>query len=623
MPHTARPVWALPRTFLAALIAGCLLVAGLSATASAAPRNRAIAQAAALRAASTPSPQLLGAASHAAQADRQLVANAQGLKRCLAANAAQPAACAPARALVQSAGTALATAQRRLVSLAGSSSRARAAAARVAPVVTISAEKLKWTKVHGMHTYIVLSKTPGLADREELRSGTSFTPPAVPGATVTYSVRTSASLSSWSKPKTITYPTVTAPVTGKTAGNPPAPTGSPSGSHTTHEAPANSSQSAPLLTVSGQTLSWNAIGGVSAYVLARKVAGSADQYTVVNGTSVTPAAVPGATAHYSVRTAVDGSAWSPEVSITYAATATTHKPAPAPTELKGPTSKESAVSVSSMWVGLDAGGWGSSSASDIAGAVSTVRLDTPGNISPWTAAGLRVIDDMSGPYNSGGVSALNANEWAEKAVAWYRANPQAAAIEILNEPGNQYIGWGANAGSAANAAAYDNLLKVVHEKFVANFGSSYPPLLASYDGGEGPTTWGEEMWAADPNVGSYINGITMHSYGGTSSRTASALGSRYHIEEAHNQHPGIPIYITEIGWPTAVGQAPTGDSLQWSEAEQAANITSFVNWAKSTGYIADVTIFNYRDYGSNDWYGIESASGAHKQSYSALAALRS
>jgi len=34
-----------------------------------------------------------------------------------------------------------------------------------------------------------------------------------------------------------------------------------------------------------------------------------------------------------------------------------------------------------------------------------------------------------------------------------------------------------------------------------------------------------------------------------------------------------------------------------------------------------VTIFNYRDYGSNDWYGIESASGAHKLGYDALAAF--
>ena len=83
-------------------------------------------------------------------------------------------------------------------------------------------------------------------------------------------------------------------------------------------------------------------------------------------------------------------------------------------------------------------------------------------------------------------------------------------------------------------------------------------------------------------------------------------------KQAHAQHPNIPIYVTEVGWPTAVGQPSTGDSFQWTEAEQAQNITNFIDWAKGTGYIADVTIFNYRDYGTNDWYGIESASGAHK-----------
>jgi hypothetical protein len=268
-----------------------------------------------------------------------------------------------------------------------------------------------------------------------------------------------------------------------------------------------------------------------------------------------------------------------------------------------------------MWVGVDAGSWPSSAAGDIAGAVPYVRLDSPSSIAGWTASGLKVIDDRSGPYNEGGVSAINASQWAQEAVAWYDANPETAAIEVLNEPGGSWF-WGPNAGDQENATAYAHLLKVVHEAFVAN-GKS-PLILASYDGGEGPTTWGEEVFRADPNVGSYINGITMHSYGGTGSRSASALGSRYHIEAAHAQHPDIPIYVTEIGWPTAVGQPPTGDSLQWTEAEQAANITGFIAWARSTGYIADVTIFNYRDYGTNDWYGIESTSGAHKLSYAAL-----
>src|SRR4051794_10292328 len=79
---------------------------------------------------------------------------------------------------------------------------------------------------------------------------------------------------------------------------------------------------APVIAVSGQTLSWNAIAGVSSYVYVRKVTGQADQYAVVNGTSVTPPVVPGQTVRYGVRTNVTGSAWAREVSITYPASTT-------------------------------------------------------------------------------------------------------------------------------------------------------------------------------------------------------------------------------------------------------------------------------------------------------------
>jgi len=114
--------------------------------------------------------------------------------------------------------------------------------------------------------------------------------------------------------------------------------------------------------------------------------------------------------------------------------------------------------------------------------------------------------------------------------------------------------------------------------------------------------------------------VSVHPYGGTGSRSESALGDRPQVVQAHEQ-TGLPVYITEVGWPTAVGQPATGDSLQWTEAEQAQNITSFIDWAKSTGYVADVTIFNYRDYGTNNFYGIETSTGVHKLSYAALASF--
>jgi hypothetical protein len=559
------------------------------------------------------------AAQLSRSADRDLVTKAKHLKKCLAAHPAKPRACRAARRALQNAGSQLKRAQSNLASVAGANaspayrsgySGSSWYAMLLAPKLAVSGEKLSWTQVAGINHYVFVRKVPGQPDQYSTVTGTSTTPPPVPGLTVSYSVRTAVNGSSWASEQSISYSEPSELTPAETLPSKPAPT-----------EPIDT-QAAPKLTVSGLKLSWNSVGNVSAYVLAIKVPGKVEQFTEVSGTSITPTAVPGETVGYSVRTAVDGSAWSPEVVISYPLRSTPPPlPSPPPVEETEKTQPGSPSS-SPMWVGVDVGGWASSFAGDVAGAASYVRVNSQSSVPGYIAAGLHVIDLLL-DENSGGVSALNATEYAAKAVAAVKANPQMAALEVLNEPGNEWGAMGPNAGSAANAAAYDHLLKVLHEALVANFGSNYPPVLASYDGGEGPTTWGQEMWAAEPNVGNYINGITMHSYGGTSNRTHSALGDREQIEAAHAQHPTIPIYVTEVGWPTAVGQPSTGDSLQWTEAEQAQNITNFVNWAKGTGYIADVTIFNYRDYGTNDFYGIESASGAHKLSYTALAAFRS
>lgn len=298
-----------------------------------------------------------------------------------------------------------------------------------------------------------------------------------------------------------------------------------------------------------------------------------------------------------------------------AARATNIPIALAPTE----TPSTSPQPPASMWIGVDAGGWGSSVATDIAGAVPYVRVSTNSSIAGWTAAGVKVINDMSGPYNAGGVSAINATQWAATAVAWYKANPAAVAIEVLNEPAGSWF-WGSHAESPANEAAYANLLNVVHAAFVKEFGSARPLILGSYGNASAfEGEWGPAWWR-DVNHEA-VDGVSIHPYGGTGNRSASAEGNRAQVAQAHEQ-TGKPVYVTEVGWPTAVGQPPTDDSLQWSEAEQAQNITNFIDWAKSTGYVADVTIFNYHDYGTNDWYGIESSSGRHKPAYAALAAFR-
>jgi hypothetical protein len=247
------------------------------------------------------------------------------------------------------------------------------------------------------------------------------------------------------------------------------------------------------------------------------------------------------------------------------------------------------------------------------------------SISALTVAHVKVIYDISGkPYPGTGVSNINATVWANNAVSWYSSLSSAnqaniVAIEILNEPGGDWF-WGSNALSTTNAAAYANLLKTVHNAFVTRFGSNYPKLLASYDGGHSSSiTWGQEVWAADPNVGSYIDGITMHSYGGSLTSSTAATGNRANVTTAHNQ-TGKPVYITEVGWETNVAQQ---DGYQFTEQQQAENIYNFVNWARGTGYVNAVTIFGIRDFPGNFW-GVDrennpaGPNGSHKPSYYAL-----
>lgn len=569
-----------PTATLAAVT--CLLIATLTATAVAAPskRGHSTPRGPHATAARILPPALAATAARYRQADRNLVARAKGLERCLSANRTHPRRCQSARRALQRAGTRLANVERHLAKLASRSKSAATSSvspAQQAPTLTVSGLTLNWNRVDKINTYVFVVKVPKLADRYSMVTGTSLTPPAVPGVTVKYSVRTSAVGSIWAAEKSISYPPVKPPEEVK---------------------PPVNTKAAPELKVSGQTLSWNAVTGVSTYILATIVPGKATQYSSVTGTSFTPPAVPGVTVKYGLRTAVEGSLWAPEVSITYAKTVS---PLPPPPPVEPPPTP------SSMWISLNAGGWGSSQYADVAAAVNTVRT-TESNISGWTKVGVRVIYDDSGPYTTGGVKSINVSSWVSNAVAYVKTNPQVAAIEVLNEASGSWF-WGPNAASPEEAVAYDKLLEAVHNAFVKEFGSAHPLILASYGGPSEAPVWGERLWAANPNIGNFCDGVVVHPY----PSSGRGEGDRKQVEEAHAK-TGKPVYATEVGWRTSVV----------TEAEQAQDITNFINWAKSTGYVADVDVFGYRDYGPSapsETWGIETWEGRHKLAYAALAAF--
>ena len=452
---------------------------------------------------------------------------------------------------------------------------AQPAAQSAAPVVTVSGNTLSWTALAGIDSYkiaTILNPTTTRNTTYQTVTGTSFTPPVLAGQTVNYGVEANVSGAPWAKEVTITYPTAAPAI-------PPA----------------------PALTVSSGTLHWTALAGVSSYQLATILNPTTTRnttYQTVTGTSYTPAVVAGQSVNYGLRANVDGAPWSPEVTIS---ASTTTPP-----------------SSSSMVVGVNESGYGVSAASDVAGSFKLDRVDI-GNESAndfWTR-GLAVDALFAGPYNSGGVGAIDPTSWAQNTLSTFQSECAGSAtncpsIEVLNEPYGSWF-WGANAMSSANEAAYAHLVVDTWTAFHNQYGSASPKIVAAFS----TDSWWQGMTAAVPNIDNYVDGVSVHPYGGTGSVASSALGDRAQVVDAH-QTTGKPLWISEFGWPTAVGQPATGDSLQWSFSAQATNTYNFVTWLRSLGYVAQATDFNYRDYGSNNWYGIETSAGVKKPAWTAL-----
>ncbi len=155
------------------------------------------------------------------------------------------------------------------------------------PALHVSGTTLTWSAISGVSSYVVASVRHPATTRDTtytVVSGSSFAPAAVPGETVNYSVRTNVTGSNWAPEVAVPWPASVVPV----------------------------------VTVSGTALSWQAITGVSKYSVAiiRHPTTTRDtSHIVVTGTSFAPAAVPGETVNYSVKTNVAGSNWAPEVAI--------------------------------------------------------------------------------------------------------------------------------------------------------------------------------------------------------------------------------------------------------------------------------------------------------------------
>ncbi len=102
-----------------------------------------------------------------------------------------------------------------------------ATSALTAPALTVSGTTLSWATAASVSSYVFVRKVPGQADQYSIVSGTSIAPPAVPGQTVNYSVRTNVGGSSWAPEVSIAYPASSTPTPPTSPTPPPSSTPQP------------------------------------------------------------------------------------------------------------------------------------------------------------------------------------------------------------------------------------------------------------------------------------------------------------------------------------------------------------------------------------------------------------
>jgi hypothetical protein len=581
------------------------------------------------------------AAAQTTAVDRTLVADAKALKACLAKNAAK---CAGARQAVQQAGSRLAAARRQLAAAAratGSTHNAkssRRASTLTAPRLSSAGGTLSWPRVDGIKSYVVESKVPGQSTQYAVIDAITYRPPPVPGTTVAYRVRTAINGSSWSTPASIAFapasPSGTAPSGSTGAG--------------TH-AETVDTQAAPALSVSGQKLSWNRVGSVTTYVLMQQVEGQEAQYSVVSATSLTPTAAPGATVHYSVRTAVDGSAWAPEVSITFPAV----KPTTPPTAPKAPTTTAAEETASpapnspatpgSFELGLVPGSLASSEPGLIHGlGAHSVRMETPiGHVPSWfesrfeeyAKVGIRIMPlstfegTMPTPEQAKSLGAWAA-AYGPGGTFWqgksYPASTAMTTIEFGNESSYTYQ-YGNNSPSAVAERAQTYALRFKEAYEAIHAANPNVGLLAQADDGDtGNSIWVENMFKAVPNLGQIVAGWTVHPYGPKWATRIDALISQ---TQASGASSSIPIYVTEWGVASDNGRC-LSNNYEWNDCmtygEAATALTSTVNGmlARYGSRLRAMYLYQAQDLGASGsssdremYFGATQSNGAAKGAY--------
>ncbi|HEX3692050.1 MAG TPA: beta-galactosidase [Solirubrobacteraceae bacterium] len=252
-------------------------------------------------------------------------------------------------------------------------------------------------------------------------------------------------------------------------------------------------------------------------------------------------------------------------------------------------------------------GWGSEAVPQIANEMHTLGVDWAREDLEWSKVEPQPgvfdwssFDQMVSAAQANGITVLPivgyAPSWASPTdagdyaafvkAAVERYGPGTAANlrwwELWNEPYDSYA-W---SGHTPEPEAYAHDV-VAAAQAARSIAPSVKLLIASdYDdspqaGGSSPwqTTWIDDMFAAEPSLGKWIDGVSVHPYGANPSlpitqtggwKDASGEWSFQRIDSARAKFlahgVNVPFWITEIGWSTE----------EVSEAQQASDYADLI-----------------------------------------------
>jgi hypothetical protein len=548
-----------------------------------------------------------------------------------------------------------------------------ATASAVAPVISVSNGVLSWAPISGATGYQVAIVRHPATTRDTTYvnvSATSYTPAAVPGETVNYGVypfvsggawATEVSIA-WAAPGNTTPPTISGtaqPGSTLTASKGtwtgyPAPSytyqwqlcattctniaGATSASYATplnynnvgkkHDVVVTASSSsgsasrtsaltaaipeppAPVLHVTGKTIGWTAIPGITQYQLAETRDGTTT-YTNITGTSYSPAPVSGEHVNYGLiaLTPDSGAPWATEVTINWPI------------------------------IGINGGsGWGTTVAGIFTGGhITWDRIDlskSSPTVADATADGYHVLGIVGNTDQATLLSAATPATYGAWVVDQLEDNP---GIDIAEAGNEMYlkgdvadpVHYGRMYLAAVNAMATAG----IHTRLLFDMWGDYAcgstPIVTCPSNGWSQDSGGRG-WLADavdnvPGLAAAIeaNGLSTHPYGAIGGNDADEYGTAAVAAQeavAADVLGSIPpVYVTEEGFNLAA--CTYSDAGACSLADLDTKLQDAMAIFLADDHIEGVWWYDSLDYGPDDRWGVLNDDDTPRAAFTDLSAI--